>query len=60
MKNLFKNNRLCEDVMVEPGKFIAEENSSNENEFFRIIEIKKMSNGHVTAQAVIIQKTLNS
>ncbi len=60
MKNLFKNHRLCEDVLTEPEKFVLGENAPNEKESFRMIEIKTLSNGHVSAQAVIVQKTLSS
>jgi len=60
MRNIFKHHRLCEDILTEPEKFVIRENTPNETESFRMIEVKTLPNGHVSAQAVIVQKTINS
>jgi hypothetical protein len=60
MKMKSKNHPICEDVLVEPGKFLPVENILHENESFRMIEIKTLSNGQVSAQAVFVQKPVHA
>ena len=60
MKILSKNHRLCEDVLVEPEKFVPHEDRLGENDSFRMIEVRTESNGHVTVQAVFVQKPPHS
>jgi hypothetical protein len=60
MKNLSKNHNLCEDVIAEPEKFAPRGNDLPSNDSFRMIEIKKTSNGRVSVEAIIIQKPMHS
>lgn len=60
MKKVFRFLRLCDDVLIEPEKYAPVEQSNTENDSFRMIEIKTMPGGHISAQAVIVQKSFNS
>ncbi len=60
MKILSKNHHLCDDVIAEPEKFSHQGSGLPSNDSFRMIEIKKTSGGHVSVEAVIVQKPMHS
>jgi hypothetical protein len=60
MKILSKNHHLCEDVIADPEKFAPQGNDPAANDSIRMIEIKKTSNGHVSVEAILIQKPMHS